>query len=311
MANGKLEKELEKIQHELIASEVRYRKLFETAKDGILLIDPVTEKVIDANPFLLTMIGYSLGEVIGKKLWEIGAIKDIEASKALFKTLQEKGYAHYEGLPLQSKDGEEHEVEFVSNKYRIDGSKMIQCNIRDITDRKAAEKKAAIYLKKLEDELNLNRLITESTTCGVLIYEAESGKCVFANNAVAKELGATKERLLSQNFREIKTWKEGDLLETAETAIAINLPQTTEQHMVTSFGKEVYLEAVFMPFMKEGSRFLMLIVHDILKTKQLEQAMTQQMDELAVANKSMVGRELKMIELKAQIEELKKRLAEK
>ena len=91
MATGKLEKELENYSISLIASEVRYRKLFETAKDGISLIDPLTEKVIDANPFLVAMFGYSLDDVVGKKPWEPPAIKDTDASKALFKKVQEKG----------------------------------------------------------------------------------------------------------------------------------------------------------------------------------------------------------------------------
>ncbi len=140
----------EDIDHKLLVSEMRYRKLFETAKDGILLIDPATEKIIDANPFLLDMIGYSLCDIIGKKLWEIGTFEDIEVTKALFAELQKNGYVHYEDIPLKSKDGTEHAVEFVSNKYRIDGSTMIQCNIRDITVRKTAEKKAATYLEELE-----------------------------------------------------------------------------------------------------------------------------------------------------------------
>ncbi|MBI3633071.1 MAG: PAS domain S-box protein [Candidatus Vogelbacteria bacterium] len=127
------------VEQRLGASEVRYRKLFETAKDGILLIDPVTEKIIDANPFLLSMLGYSLEEINGKKLWEIGAIRDIPATKKIFKTLQTTGYARYENLPVRSKDGSDHEVEFVSNLYGIDGTAMIQCNIRDITDRIVAE----------------------------------------------------------------------------------------------------------------------------------------------------------------------------
>ncbi|MFA5870845.1 MAG: PAS domain S-box protein [Candidatus Paceibacterota bacterium] len=142
---------------QLIVSELRYRKLFETAKDGILLIDPVTEKIIDANPFLLELIEYSIEEILGKKLWEIGAWRDIEITKKLFEELQEKGYVRYEDLPIKSKNGKEHEVEFVSNKYAIGDKKMIQCNIRDVTERKAAEKKAAEYLEGIE---RLNRMMT-------------------------------------------------------------------------------------------------------------------------------------------------------
>jgi len=310
MTDAEHEKKLAEIQHELVTSELRYRKLFETAKDGILLIDPSTEKVIDANPFLLEMIGYSLNDVTGKKLWEIGAIKDVEASKALFKTLQETGYAHYEGLPLQSRDGKEHEVEFVSNKYQLDGSKMIQCNIRDITDRKAAEKKADDFLKELKDELKLNNLITETITCGVLIYNARSGQCVFVNNAASKEIGASKEQLLKQNFREIKSWR-GDLLEAAEAAIATGLSQTTDQHITTSFGTEIWVEAVFASFVKGGETFLLFIVHNILKRKQLEDDLKNRINEIEKINKTMVGRELKMVELKKENEELRGRLDRK
>ncbi len=310
MADEDFEKELKGIQHKLAASEVRYRKLFETAKDGILLIDPVTEKVIDANPFLLEMIGYSLDDVIGKKLWEIGAIKDIEASKKLFEELQEKGYVHYEGLPLQSKDGKEHEVEFVSNKYRVDGTKMIQCNIRDITDRKMAEKETASTLEKLKDELALNDLIYQTSPFGILMYNAQSGKCIFVNDAAAKEVGAPKEELLQQNFRKIKSWKN-KLLSVAEDALTTGDIQTAEEHMTTTFGKEVWLEATFTSFKKNGEKFLLFIVHNILKRKKLEEELKKQVDELECTNRTMVGRELKMMELKAQIEDLEKKLAAK
>jgi PAS domain S-box-containing protein len=148
--------EREEAEHKLLISEVRYRKLFETAKDGILLIDPVTEEIIDANPFLLEIIGYTLDEVLKKKLWEIGAIKDVEAIKEIFQELQTNGYVRYEDLPIQAKDGTAHEVEFVSNRYPIDGMQMIQCNIRDITARKIAEKKAATYLDGIE---KLNKMM--------------------------------------------------------------------------------------------------------------------------------------------------------
>jgi len=144
-------------EHKLQISEVRYRKLFETAKDGILLIDPTTEKIIDANPFLLELIKYSKPEILGKELWEIGAVKDIAYAKKMFEELQATGYVRYEDIPIKSKDGQEREVEFVSNRYPLDGTEMIQCNIRDITDRKAAEKRATTYMEGLE---KLNRMMT-------------------------------------------------------------------------------------------------------------------------------------------------------
>ncbi len=121
------------------SSELRYRRLFETAKDGILILDALTGQITDANPFLQAMLGYPLSELLGKMLWEIGPFKDVCASKAAFRQLQEKEYVRYENLPLETKEHERKQVEFVSNVYLVDGVKVIQCNIRDITERKQAE----------------------------------------------------------------------------------------------------------------------------------------------------------------------------
>jgi PAS domain S-box-containing protein len=131
----------ERVQAEaaLIASETRYRRLFEAAQDGILILDADTGKVVDVNPFLLDLLGYSQQEILGKELWEIGFFKDITASQAAFLELQDKGYIRYEDLPLEARDGRRIEVEFVSNAYLVNGKQVIQCNIRDITDRKQAE----------------------------------------------------------------------------------------------------------------------------------------------------------------------------
>ncbi len=123
----------------LNVSELRYRRLFEAAQDGILILDAETGTITDVNPFLIDMLGYSREEFVQKKLWEVGAFKDIEASQDAFEALQKNEYIRYEDLPLKAKDGRLVQVEFVSNVYLVGGEKVIQCNIRDITDRKHAE----------------------------------------------------------------------------------------------------------------------------------------------------------------------------
>jgi PAS domain S-box-containing protein len=121
------------------ASEVRYRRLFETAQDAILILDGDSGKIIDSNPFLSDLLGYSPDELRGKELWEIGLFQDIAASRAAFHQLQKEGYIRYEDLPLETKEGRCAHVEFVSNVYQVEGRQVIQCNIRDISDRKRAE----------------------------------------------------------------------------------------------------------------------------------------------------------------------------
>jgi PAS domain S-box-containing protein len=123
----------------LVASEVRYRRLFESAQDGILILDVETAKVTDVNPFLIDMLGYSKEEFIGKKLWDIGAFRNIEVTKLAFAKLQSEHYIRYDDMPLETKDGRFISVEFVSNVYDVDHTSVIQCNIRDITDRRRAE----------------------------------------------------------------------------------------------------------------------------------------------------------------------------
>ena len=126
-------------QVNLQASESRYRRLFETAKDGIIILDADTGRITDANPFLQDMLGYSHADLLGKALWEIGPVKDIAASQQAMRQLQKKEYVRYENLPLQTKDGQNIQVEFVSNVYLVDGWRVIQCNVRDNTARKRAE----------------------------------------------------------------------------------------------------------------------------------------------------------------------------
>lgn len=123
----------------LRASESRYRRLFETARDGILLINADTAQIEDVNPFLINMLGYTHNEFLGKKLWEVGPFRDVAQSKEMFLEIQTNGYVRYDDLPLKAKGGHQVEVEFVSNSYEVEGIKVIQCNVRDISERKAAE----------------------------------------------------------------------------------------------------------------------------------------------------------------------------
>ena len=133
----------------LKVSEVRYRRLFETSRDGILILDSETGHISDVNPFLVEMLGYSREEFLGRKLWEIGPFKDVDATKAAFLELQSGGFVRYEDLPLETKDGRSIAVEFVCNVYPVNRHKVIQCNIRNITDRKLI----AAALQKANDEL--------------------------------------------------------------------------------------------------------------------------------------------------------------
>ena len=122
----------------LEVSELRYRRLFETAQDGILILDAETGRIIDVNPFLIDLLDYPFESILGRQLWEIGLFEDIAANRIAFQKLQKEEYIRYENRPLRTHSGKQIHVEFVSNVYFVGSEKVIQCNIRDVSERMKA-----------------------------------------------------------------------------------------------------------------------------------------------------------------------------
>jgi len=132
-------RERAKTTEALHVSDDRYRRLFETARDGLLILDAETGRVVDVNSFLVELLGFSRGEIIGKTVGELSPFKDIEVNRVMLKQLQKDGHVRHQHLPLERRDGRQIAVEFVSNVYQAGEGRVIQCNIRDMTERKEAE----------------------------------------------------------------------------------------------------------------------------------------------------------------------------
>jgi len=176
------------VEQALRASEMRYRRLFESAKDGILILDADTGRIVDVNPFLIALLEYPHADFVGKHLWEIGAFKDIAASKEAFLELQAQGYVRYEDLPLETRDGRRIDVEFVSNAYLEDHQNVIQCNIRDITARVRADTEH----KELQAQLlQSQKLESIGTLAGGVAHEINNPIMGIMNYAqlIVDELG--------------------------------------------------------------------------------------------------------------------------
>jgi PAS domain S-box-containing protein len=163
----------ERKQHEnkVLVSEIRYRRLFEAAHDGILLLDPGTRKIIDANPFMTQMLGYHHDQLVGKELFEIGLLKDKTASQEMFLKLTISSQVRYENLPFESEGGQHHDVEVVANLYDENGRSVIQCNIRDITERKRNE----AHVKLLIAEVNHRAKNLLAVVEGVAVQTTKHG----------------------------------------------------------------------------------------------------------------------------------------
>lgn len=181
--NGK-----EKLMEDLIASEIRYRRLFESAKDGILILDVETGMIVDVNPFLMNLLGYSKSDFFEKAIWDIGAFHDIYENKEKFQELQQKKYVRYDNLPLQTSTGRKIYVEFVSNVYFENQQEVIQCNIRDITERTNIQKEIKFQADLIN---NVGQAVIATDLQGTVIYW---------NNAAEKIYGWPSSEAIGQSI---------------------------------------------------------------------------------------------------------------
>ncbi len=179
----------------LRASEIRYRRLFEAARDGILILDAGSGEITAVNPFLADLLGYSRNDILGKKLWELGPFQDIKKGKIAFKELQSQEYIRYDDLPLETSDGRSIDVEFVSNMYLSDHQQVIQCNIRDITERKRVEQTL-----RAGDQRYL--ALFEYAPDGILIADCQSFY-IDANPSMCRMLGYSRDELIGLHASDI------------------------------------------------------------------------------------------------------------
>lgn len=241
-------------------SESRYRRLFETARDGILLLNFDTAQIEDANPFLIEMLGYSLNEFQGKKLWEICPFKDIGLNKIAFAELRQNGYIRYEDLPLETKQGKKLQVEFVSNVYDCDGTKVIQCNIRDITERKLAE---AEY-----------RTIIRTTMDGFLITDM-LGRFLDMNDAYCRIIGYGRNELLDMNLMEVNTMDTPEVIAEHLRKVRKTGHDRYDTRHRRKDGTILDLD-VSVNFMPDGGGRMIAFVRDITGRKKTELALQQE-----------------------------------
>ena len=254
-------------------SEKRYRRLFESAKDGILILNADTGKVVDVNPFLLQLLGYSYDAIWGQHIWELGVFKDIAASKDAFKILQDNEYIRYDDLPLETLDQRQIAVEFVSNVYLVDHRKVIQCNIRDITGRKRAD-------QRLRDLA----AIVESSDDAIISMTLE-GRILTWNKAAKRIYGYTAEEIVGQSVSILVPQDRPD--ELLEILAKLKSGETVTHYetvRVRKDGECIHVSLAISPLKDAKARIVgaATIARDITKRKRMEDELRKSHDELGI-----------------------------
>ena len=266
-----------------VESELRYRRLFESAQDGILIIDSDTERIIDANPFMTKILGYSHDEFVGRKLWQIGPLTDVARSKIAFDELKMKGYIRYEDLPLKAKDGRPIDVEFVSSVYAVDGTKVIQCFIRDITEQKRAEE----ALRKSEEQY---RLLIERQKEGLTIVDLEE-RFVFCNPAGEEIFDVPRGGLVGRNLREFTSPETFEFVKKQTEKRRSGESSTYELEIIRPDGERRQLLATATPWLDKDEQVIaaLAIFRDETKQKRAERQIRRQADLLEKTFDSMTN----------------------
>ena len=227
------------MQLELVASELRYRRLFESAKDGILILDAITGIVVDVNPFMTELTGFTREQFLGKHLWQLGPFEDTAAARVSFADLQAQEYVRYEDLPLKTANGLEVEVEFVSNVYLVNESRVIQCNIRDISAR-----------KKVERDLLLRDRAIEAVSQGILITDATlpDNPIIYASPGFTRLTGYAREEVLGRNCRLLQGPRtDPALVSVLRAAIAEGRPCAVELENIRKDGAPFWNHVAVSP----------------------------------------------------------------
>jgi PAS domain S-box-containing protein len=264
-----------RVDQSLRHSELRYRRLFETTQDGILILDALTGVITDVNPYLVDLLGYPREEFIGRKLWQVGALKDVEASKDALEALQRDEYIRYEHLPLKAKDGRLLQVEFVSNVYLVGEDKVIQCNIRDITAHRR-------LIAELEDnERQYHSLVTHSPD-GMFLID-KSGDFSLVNKAMCDALGFTDAELRSMNIWDIvpELYLEQHRTRLAKILEGKALHEPAEYVVHGKAGQELSIEVRSAPYYgKKGIVGFQGIARDVTGCKRAEEDIRHRVTEM-------------------------------
>ena len=244
-------------------SELRYRRLFEAAQDGILILDAGTGLIEDVNPYLINMLGYLRAEFIKKKLWEVGAFKDFDSSMDAFETLQENKYIRYDDLPLKAKDGRLVPVEFVSNVYRVDGEKVIQCNIRDITERKRADTALRESEKRFQELARISP---------VGIFRADqNGATTYVNPMWCQISGLSVDEALGVGWQNaVHPEDKKNLLKGWQESIQLHQASYSEYRLVHPDGTIAWVIGQAVPEINSGNQIVGYVgtIIDITERKQ-------------------------------------------
>jgi PAS domain S-box-containing protein len=254
--------ERKRLEDLLTESEERFRRLFETASDGIVLLEKGEGKITHANPATEQMLGYTNRESIGNKLQDIGVSLDLDDFQTTMEDLNKSGIINYRNVTVETKSGQHIDTEI----YLVDRAKLVQCNIRDITERRRAE-------EALRESEELFRSSLEYAPDGVYMSDVK-GTFLYGNRKCEAIIGYKREELIGKNFLELNILPEKSLNKAAQLLQANTEGKSTgpdEIELISKEGRIMPVEISTSVVQRAGEGIVLAFVRDITDRKQAEE----------------------------------------
>jgi len=251
--------EHKRLENLLTESEERYRRLFETASDGIVLLEKREGKITHANPATEKMLGYTNKESIGNKLQDIGVLLDMGDFQTTMQNLNKSGIINYDDVPVKTKSGQHIDTDI----YLVDRARLVQCNIRDITEHKLEE-------EALSESEARYRSLFENNHAVMLLIDPDNGAIVDANAAACAYYGWSREELERRRIDEINTLTSEEVSAEMQLARAEKRNNFFFKHRRAD-GTIRDVEVYSGPILLQGKTLLYSIVHDVTNRKQAEE----------------------------------------
>jgi len=289
--------ERKRLQEELIASEDRYRRAFETSRDGLLLVHKTEGSILNSNVSVQELLGYSSEEFLRMNLWGIGVTKDKNDFHEMVSKIEKDAVIHYEDIPVVTKIGSSINAEvFLVNK-----AKVLQCNIRNITERKEAEE----VLKESEEKF---KAIFNESTDGMILADIETKRFLMCNPKICEMLGYKEEEMFNMMIGNIHPGENlAYVLEQFERQAKGEIKLAASLPIKRKDGSIFYADVNASPITIAGKNYLLGSFRDITERKKMEDDLREKMNDLERFSKFAVDRELKMEELEKKIKELEKK----
>jgi len=281
--------ERRKNEQALRGSEVRYRRLFESAKDGMLILDPEKGKIIDCNPRMTDLLGYSREEFLGRELWEIGLLENQAASHGMVRELESEAIFQRDNLKVRRKSGETIDVEVISNRYEEEGRPVIQCNVRDVSERQH-------ILEQLHESEKFRRLMVDSVRDHAIFTLDVNGRVNTWNKGAERMFGFEDAEILGQDGAILFTPEDraaGIPEEEMETA-ATSGPAIDERWHIRKDGSRFLASGEMTPMRDQAGelRGFTKVARDITEREKSRAALTELARLLDLSNDAVIVRDI-------------------